>query len=210
MQRIVAVTTPAANTLLTTLSNVKAELGLTVSTYDALLTRYISVATSKIASFLNRTLARQTYTEIIRKTDNRRFLNLMLSHAPIVSVTSVTEDSVVLAGTDYEIDNEPGLLRRLSSTDTLSAWCADKTIVVYVAGYYVPSDGGSNNLPEAIQEACINLVVNAFRSRGRDLAIRSQAVEGVGSVSYLDPLGVDAGMPRSIGQSIWPYWRPSF
>ena len=48
---------------LTTLANVKGWLGVTATTDDALLSRLISAASDYVQTWLNRTIATQTYSE---------------------------------------------------------------------------------------------------------------------------------------------------
>jgi uncharacterized phiE125 gp8 family phage protein len=161
----VTITTPATSTALTTVAAVKQAMGLSVNTFDGLLTRLIDAATDALQEYSGRIFTRQVYTETLEGTAHPY---LMLTHAPIESIASVVADSEVV--TDYTIrDAETATLFRQVGWQR-TAWVgwdverynvpgtAELTIVVeYTAGWLLPGDTG-RDLPERYEEAAIRTV----------------------------------------------------
>lgn len=109
-----------------------ATLNARVST---LIAQACKVATAGISVV---TLRSETITETFR--NGEWFEHLVLSRRPVTAITSVVEDGVTLAATDYEIDAGSGLLLRLED-DRPAMWSGEKITVVYVAGWAtVPAD----------------------------------------------------------------------
>lgn len=169
----VTVLIPAATTLLTTLDTVKLELGLmSVDTDDMLLERLIQRASSVIARECNRVFGRQTVVETLQGSASRL---LGLSCVPIVSVTEVLEDGVVVVSSQYSIeDAEAGALYRqqgwtrsggqrmwgteaLSSGYILPGLSTLRYTITYVAGWFLPPET-SPTLPGGIEQACLDTV----------------------------------------------------
>lgn len=171
------IVTPADSHDLTVLATVKAELGISGSSEDALLSGYICQASDMISGWCGvETFAQETLRQTFR--DVKRQKCLILDRGINVSVTTVVEDGTTLAGTDYEVDGS--MLYRLAD-DLREDWSADKVVVTYQAGF-VPL----TNLPFAIERAVLDTVVNLYRGRGRDVAVRSEQTEGVGETQYFD------------------------
>ncbi len=148
--------TAAGNTGLAELAMVKQRLGLTVSTYDSLLTDLIAEASQSIVSFLGFDLARQTYHETIA---GRAKPYLLLSRFPVdrdsisilVNGIPLTSDGSSLT---WRIHNQRNSLLFLSggwsSTGGYSegggyfgvgnvAFGEDRNVdVTYTAGWLVP------------------------------------------------------------------------
>jgi hypothetical protein len=89
--------------------------------------------------------------------------------------TIASTDTGLTAGTDFEIDQGSllpgdegaGCIYRLNQQGNPRTWPAAKVMVVYQAGYQLPSDS-SPNLPSDLQGVCLRVVVGRFRARGRD------------------------------------------
>jgi hypothetical protein len=201
MQTRLVINTPATSTDLTTLSAAAAELGGTVDT--ALVQRWIAAASGAIVRHTGRTFARETVTETFWLP---RYCvpALRLDRIPVASITSVTVDGAVLDAADYLIDAGSGLLTRLSS-DTPADWLANKVVVVYQAGYVLPG-AASATLPADIERACIITLAAMSSSQGRDPQLRSEAADGIGSQSWLDPRAEDGALPQAAATLLAP-WR---
>lgn len=188
MDSILTVTAPASTFDLTTITDVKADLGITNTDSDALLTRYVSESSIEFANACNRVFAKETVSELFRPDEPKR--TLVLTRRPVVSITSVTEDGDVTDASDYETDLTAGLIYRLED-DCRCAWGAAKIVVVYQAGYVVPASA-----PKDLQKAIRAIVKAQFLSKGRDPLVRSESVPGVYEVAYWV-----GGLP---GGEAWP------
>lgn len=202
----ITVTVAAESTALTTLVRAKAELGLTSTDDDAVLEGMIDRASSAIARETRRTFGIETVTETMDGTGSRL---LGLSRAPIVEVTEVTEDGSAI--TDYSVeDADAGALYRANGwgrSGGLRMWGTEayasgyilpgyqdqRYSVTYRAGYLLadavlpddlgPDAIGPQNLPGAVEQACLETIKAWFMSRDVDPSVASVRV-GQLSVSY--------------------------
>lgn len=191
MDSILTVTTAATSYDLTTLANVKAELSASDGANDAVLKRYISSASQAAMQYCNRVFAVETVSEQFLTGWQSPYLRskvepLQLARWPIVSVTSVVEDSVTLtAGTDYLVDATNGQITRLMSDGRPTPWLPLLVTVVYVAGYAtVPAD---------LEDGIIRMVTKRFLAKGRDPSLRQQNIPGVLEQSFWISTGSDSG-----------------
>lgn len=115
-----SVTTAAVARRLTRKEAVKAELGITASTDDALLDDLIDRASQAIVSYCHRPFAREVYTETLSGFGD---IHLQLARTPIVAVSSVTDTNSATI-TDYSVaDADRGwLYRRLGWLWTVQAY----------------------------------------------------------------------------------------
>lgn len=207
MRSIATVTTAATVTRLTTLATVKEELSITTSADDAVLGRKIDEATSEIEAHLGRSFRRETLTETVWGTDGCADY-LVLARAPVVSVTSVTVDDVLIAASEYRLDGEAGILHRLDASGYPSFWSWCKSIViVYAAGYLLPGESG-RTLPYALEAGALSLMASYWQSRGRDPMVKSEEVPGVQSVQYwVGSVGESGDLPPDVVTKIAPFRR---
>jgi len=120
---------------------------------------------------------------------------------PLVSITSVVEDTVTLtAGSDYDFSSD-GLVNRLSNNRVVP-WTAATTTIQYVAGWALPSDT-SPTLPSDIQRATNILCRDWYLARGRDASLRSQKLDGLGELSF--GLGGGDTLPAPVESLLHPY-----
>ncbi|HEU5018358.1 MAG TPA: phage head-tail connector protein [Pseudolabrys sp.] len=177
---------PADSFDLITLADIKAELGITGTTEDANLARWITAASDSVARYCRRVFAAQTYRETFRVAAKP---DLVLTRYPVGDVVSVVENETTLAADETEIETDSGVLRRLIN-DRLAWWACGKIVVTYRAGFADVTDTPS--LPAPIERATI-MLVSLFRQRAqRDPAVR-QVTHGDTAVTYgLGQLGADA------------------
>lgn len=187
---MLTVTAAASSDALTTLAAVKAELGITATTDDTHLTTLVTAASATIASVFGlSTLGRQTLLQTERLTDYTSYILLERGINP--TITTVTVDGEALESTDWEMDC--GILFRLSD-DSRIYWSPGKIEIAYASGYSLPSGA-----PADLARACILTVSAWYAARGRDPLLRSQAHEGAGAESYLDPKpGVEVIPPQAM------------
>ena len=189
---------------LTTLADLKAELKITVSTFDAYLTTLINVASDYICTRTNRDLFYQTVTEAVPGFASTR---LRVKQTPIDTAKpiSITFDSATIDPTIYTVENAklgylynrngwywtapllpnvqqdpyPGMENRLYT-------------VTYTGGYYTPQQVVTLNptptygqlLPADIEQACISMCTWLYRHQGQDPMIESERLLSY-SVKYL-------------------------
>lgn len=192
---------------LTTLANAKDELGLTDSSQDDRVERYILQASSACQGFTDRDFRKESTVERLQGSGTRR---LVLSRTPVVSITSVVIDGETIDASEYEIeDAAAGVLYRESgwpridavvvgsiARDAIAGTAKRDVVVTYTGGYVLPNDSpGTRDLPQDVEAACILTVVSMYRGRGRDRAVASKGT-GDASVSYRLPnsiIGVGGG-----------------
>lgn len=151
---------------LTTLVDVKAWMGITVTDHDAVLTRLISAASNYIQSWLNRDLLAADYTERFNGTGTA---SLMLTNYPVLSVTSVKINGLTIpAGSDsadgYFFDSDGLYLRGYRFERGVS-----NVLVSY--------RGGFETIPAELAQATIELVSLRHKERDR-IGIVSKGLAG--------------------------------
>jgi hypothetical protein len=192
---LTTVTTQASTSDLTTLLNVLGDLDINDATAATrlYLRRLISQCSADFATFCNRTFGLQTYTVTISQ-DGRPgsgiFWNTRESihlRAPLVSVTSVTEDGTVLVlNTDYVLDIENATIWRIDTDGNPRGWSREKIVIVYKAGWLLPGmvDAAAVALPADIEGKALRFIKVCYLERGRDTFVKSENVAGVGSLTY--------------------------
>lgn len=196
-------------TALTTLATLKAELGITVSTYDTRLSGLIAQVSAAIETFCDRSFARRTVTDVFLQPKR----TLYLSAWPVTSVTSVTESGTVLTTDDYVIDTDQGIIVPPVDGVGFGSPCGynrywPNLTVIYVAGYLLPADVGAN-LPADIERACLDLATRYYHGGSRDPALRSETVPGVieQSWSVIDRMETVGGIPLDVAHTLGFYRR---
>lgn len=134
------VTAAAADHMLCTRADVKTRLGISGSTYDAIIDGAIVAVSSAIEKECGRIFARQTYSETLRGLGR---VNLVLAQYPIDadSTTATVDDTAV---TDYSVtEHEIGILWRDSGWDISSPKSGQDSesnvVIAYKAGYVLPN-----------------------------------------------------------------------
>jgi hypothetical protein len=191
MYSILTVTTAATSYDLTELQDVKDELGIANNTSDAVLDRYISSASAAAAQYCDRVFQVETVSEQFFADRPNRMIKggvkpLQLARWPLVTITSVTEDSTLLVqGTDYLVDAANGQLTRLDSSGLAVYWHPLPLTVVYSAGY--------NPIPLDVEDAVIRMVTKRYLAKGRDASLKQESIPGVREVQYWIATGTEAG-----------------
>lgn len=182
--------TPAAagaTRQLTTKEKVKADLGITESTYDALIDQYIDQVSDQAARYANLdgdtagafpTFGAETLRATWYGLNGRRDGNMLLPWRPKIAITGITEGgSALVAGTDYRMVG--GELQRISGGYPGPWYSSDDLVVTFTAGWTLP-DG----VPPGLEAAVIDQVKLIFAGRDRDPGLRSLDIPGVSSETY--------------------------
>lgn len=192
---------PAAARL-ATVAALRAELGdEAAGKSDEALGALLDQASDQIARYCNRVFGRQTIAQTIR-TDEAP-TEILLAAVPVASIASVIEDGATIAAAAYEVDRDTGALSRLDN-DRPAAWLAAKTVVTFTAGWFLPGEA-SADLPASVQRAAVLLAAADAYGRGRDPWVKSESVEGVGSMSLVMPSAGAAWMPPAVTELLRPF-----
>lgn len=219
---------PAPDFNLTTLAAAKLEFDIQTDDQDVYIESQILRASDDIANYCRRVFALQRYTDTFGGGGpwgywKYREGSYFLAHRPVVpgSVNIVSNGSVVGVN-DWSIDYETGII-------DIMTWTALTAEITYDAGWFLPGwEPGSTvltgpPLPPSIGFAAIQMI-NANRQAGRmqfDSAaasgVRSETVEGVGTITYGSPssssatgAGSAGAMPTSVVTRLAPFVIPVF
>lgn len=176
MNSLFSVTTPAADTSLLTIAELRAAAGVTGSGQDAALTTLGARVSASIARACGvasdgvnpPTLLRETCSEIYRPTASRD--KIVLSRRPVTSITSVAENSETLSASAYEVNPPSGIMTRLSS-DYPTSWPSGKITVTYIAGFAT--------VPDDLKLAASKLTTALFSETARDPNLKREDIPGV-------------------------------
>jgi hypothetical protein len=204
-------------TALTTLTALKAELGITGTASDVRAQALIKQASATIETYLGRRLGRRSLTDLFRNpwdfgTRWRSVPRLYLSAWPVVADSVVVvENAITLSPTDYTLDAEEGMLTRgvygVSYGPLSYAW-GENVSVSYDGGYILPGTDGAD-LPGDIERACLDLAIRSFHGAARDPALRSETVPGVIEQTWTSAENIPTlgGLPIDIAQALISYKR---
>jgi hypothetical protein len=176
---MLTVTTAATNFNLIDVETARTALSITNNSENAILADLIDRASDVIARHCRRVFAQEVVTEQFRQDQCLR--ELVLARFPVIEIMSITEGvDTLVASTDYEFDQSTGTVTRLHC-DHPCHWSRCKTVVVYSAGYSLPTE-----TPPALQQGAVQLVKAYWHASDRDPSLRSQDLPGVFTASYLD------------------------
>lgn len=170
---------------LTTLETVKDHIGIDAAdtTWDNRIKFLINGFSEFIESYAGRGLAKGTFTQ---KLDSYGHGKIYLRTWPILSITSIKIDNVLVSAGDYLPYNEQGSILYRSG-----GWPdGDQNIeVIYSGGYVLPKDADDDNprtLPYDIELACVKGVGNLLNKSDAE-GVRSSNSGGM-SVNFADGL----------------------
>lgn len=172
------VVTVAGSRDLTTLETVKQELSITDSSKDAFIDRLIAEMSAFATTYCQRQFAQETLVDSFRPKSTV-CSPLILSRAPVTSITSIVENGTALGAGDYEYDPETGFVWRLNGSDQRIAWQCGKIEVTFVGGYELLGD-----LPFEVERGVIEMVKEAFFAKTRDPMVKAEDVEGIGRQEF--------------------------
>lgn len=146
---------------LVSLEDARAHLNFTATTDDEELRAFVDRATAILEAEFNRALVRRTWTA---EKHSGGVPFVALRHAPVISVTTATEDGSVVASTGYDLDGATGHLYRLSGAYSGDCWSSGlrNVSVTYVAGYTDP--------PRAAVQAVLELTRHLWDTQRVDRA----------------------------------------
>jgi hypothetical protein len=174
---MLTVTTAADNSNLIDIAIVRAVLGIDGTGEDEALKGYIARASDVISRHCKRVFGLETVEETFRLDQCQS--ELVLARFPVVEIVSVSENGTALVvADDIEVNMTAGIVTRLHG-DRPCYWSTWKIVVTYRTGYTLPAEA-----PEALQQACLQLVKSFYLGSDRDPLIRSESVTPMSSASY--------------------------
>lgn len=130
------------------LADMKTHLNITSTTDDEELRFMISVATNIAENYCNRALTRQTVVE----TRDGGGTSIILFQPPVLSISSIVENTTTLAASDYTTDLASGIVYRGSQIARLPFFPGRQNITVtYVAGYTNPPPMAQHTVKEIVR-----------------------------------------------------------
>jgi hypothetical protein len=190
---------------------------------DASLQRIITAASKAVASYLGYPVERlfDAAAQTVAGQGSRYLF--LKGVGKLQQVLSITIDGVLLAASEYEIDNAQfARIRRLNgpwpftgltsggvADDPLRAEDTGDILVVYLAGWITPGQVALQaadvvELPADIEQAALEVITAMWRRKGKDRGVASQSL-GSGSITYRE---TDVGpIPRSARALLAPYRR---
>jgi hypothetical protein len=210
----VTVITPAAEKRLTTTANVRGDLGLSAEApAEAQLQRWIDQASQQAATYCRRTFGRETVRQRLDLACDGVLApcgGILLDRWPVVSIASVKLGGMLMAPETYATDGR--MLYRMDG-DERRCWYGRDVVVQYEAGWLLPSETRGNpaittaeDLPADIERAVIQLVGAAISASGRDIMIKSEDVEGIGSRDFYVQ-GANAALPHPEAEATLAQYR---
>ena len=152
---------------LTTLEEAKSFLGIDSgdTSQDDLLKFFINSASDFIEQTCSRKFGK---VEISENVDGTSTQSLLLSRFPIIGITSITSDGILVDSAEYKIYSESGKVFR----DKGWSFGNQNIAVVYTAGYVLPKDADPDadppvvrSLPFDLEVACLKLVGAALNKK---------------------------------------------
>lgn len=205
MRTSVTVLDEAPSHDLTIVDTLKGELAIPArdKSKDARLLSLIRQATDRINAECGRPFGKERVSQTFWLDPCESANVLVLQRRPVVGdVVSVTEGETLLETTQYALrDPAHGLLARASSPWSWSGsgWTNGQIVVVYEGGYTL-----LNELPPAIERACLDLAGHYYHTSGRDLTVTAVNIPDVGSRNYSSP-GPDPTLPQGVRDLLRPY-----
>lgn len=197
------IVTPADTQDLTVLATVKARLGLTGTSEDALLAALIHEASAAIARHCRRVFGSESLQQNFYLEGGRPDA-LTLARRPVSTITEITIDGAALDEADYLLAADTGMIYRLSAGAPI-CWSGSLIEVAFDAGYALLEE-----LPFDIEQACIEMVRLAYfasGARARDPLLMAVSVPDVASETYQigQRLDMQGGLPDDIAARLAPY-----
>lgn len=203
---MLTVVTPADSRRLTTVEHVRMDLGITeAEAENSKVERLIDQASAMAERYCRRTFAIETVRETVRGCNIDHVMRL--ERAPAFAVRSVALNGDAVDPAEYELEGVS--LYRLSAGGVRFAWRGSMLAVDYDAGFVRPGGDaveGAQDLPADVELAAIRLVGAIFSASSRDQLIKSEDVDGVGSLSYWVP-GTKSSLPSPEAEALLKPYR---
>jgi hypothetical protein len=198
-----SVVAAAADFNLTTLASIKLEFDIQTTSTDVYLSSQIPRVSSAIASYCRRVFALQTYEDtFVGGWSDWMPRTLQLARRPVISGTLgiVRDGSILIEGDDYDADLEAGIVRNITlGQDIVATYDAGWLL----PGWPIPTGTMAEALPADVEYAAIlqiltNRQLGRLAFTDRDPFLRSETVDGVGTLQY-SQTAIGSGSSGTIG-----------
>ncbi len=216
-----SVVTPAPNRKLTTLANVKIELGIADAdtSEDPKLNRLIDRISAMVVDYVyvpaavdgSKTLALETLNQKFAKSPwyGGSRCKMQLARRPVTEIVSVTIGATLIDPTDYDFDGGEGTMWRtgaVSIPGTIIYVPGQKTEVRFKAGWTVPNGSDPFTLPLPLEGAVIGMIRAARFAADRDPTVKSEWTTDIERLDYwVGQIGENGAFPPDIASSIDDY-----
>ncbi len=196
---ILTILQDSTGTALTTLTALKARLGITTTDTDDQLQSAIDEASSAVETYVGYPLSRKLYQEDVGAYGNQQ---LMLSRTPVRAIDSITTNGQAVDPTSYQVQLGKGLIYRELGWPWSAGveWDLEGHVVpkserqafrvIYEAGFLLGDSvaggfllNGSRTLPNDIEHATLECAKMFFLSRKRDPGIENKRIGDL-SITY--------------------------
>jgi hypothetical protein len=206
---------------LTTLASIKLEFDIQTANTDVYLSAQIPRVSSAIASYCRRVFALQTYEDtFVGRWSDWMPRSFQLARRPIIPGTLeiVRDGSMLVEGDDYDVDLEAGIVRSVTlGQDIVATYDAGWLL----PGWPVPTGAMAEALPAGVEYAAIlqiltNRQLGRLAFTDRDPFLRSETVDGVGTLQYSQTAigsgssGAIGGISSSVRDLLAPYVVPVY
>jgi hypothetical protein len=206
---------------LTTLAAIKLEFDIQTTNTDVYLNSQIPKVSSAIASYCRRVFALQSYEDtFVCRWSDWMPRSVQLARRPIIPGTLeiVRDGSILVDGDDYDVDLEAGIVRNITlGQDIVATYDAGWLL----PGWPVPTGTMAEALPADVEYAAIlqiltNRQLGRLAFTDRDPFLRSETVDGVGTLQYSQTAigpgssGAIGGISSSVRDLLAPYVVPVF
>jgi hypothetical protein len=189
---------------LTTLENLKLDLGIEGTDEDAFLDRAILIASAQVASVVGYEIEREARTIRLHSVEAAAFV--MVDALPLHAVTKVTVEGEVWLDDDFRIDAGTGFA--FTPWGVIRAPYGKAFVgeieIKLESGYIL--DDPDRDLPLAFESAVAEIVKLRRFAKDRDPSVQSESVPGVHSVTYIQ--GNTDTVPKSAFDLLDPYRSP--
>lgn len=185
--------TPATDTGLITIDRAKEILGIAAddTSHDQALTGLISAVSTAICNYCDRFFVVQVYRDQLRNPCFDYDQPVRVRQFPIQRddtdepKLSITMDGLVIDPSTYDVDTDLGRIYRING-----AWAGTTLVLDYT--------GGFDPIPDDVQAAALQWTIESWMARGRDPAIKSEAIFDVMTVVYgNDVSSATSGTPEA-------------
>lgn len=179
------VQTPATAWAFTTIADVKAELGISSTGDDSILTNFVDEVSALIPEITGRVFAKEVVQEGVAGAGGT---DLLLSRRPIVDIASLTYNNNPV--TNYVIkDSDAGIVHREGfwTAEGMGDWFLTRVsksgdrvinfIFTYTGGYEMADSTETVTLPASLQRIAKDAVKMLYKSKGADPSLKKKHLD---------------------------------
>lgn len=208
MRQTIPASAPTALVPLATLDDLKADLAITDTSQDSRLSGILLEASSMALAFVGRAIMRADWRDLITVVPGQSPPSLVLGRWPVVAIKALSVAQEVWSADQLKslnTDPDTGLIYPPDSSMTL--WPPGEYVITYTAGYAALGGNDPVTVPPDIQRAVRQVANSLWNSTGRDVLLKSETEQGVGSASWSSSAPGLGGMPQSSADLLMRYRR---